>query len=285
MKKILILFCAVFMAACASFGHSDEVWVKNAQNEALYVKIDGLENAAHHKLVFIQHGLASNLNHPAVQEAKKAFLDKGYVVVTFDSRYAVGNSGNGVPFVRLSTYVEDLETVTAWAKTQPFYSEPFALAGHSLGGATVIKYSAMHPEKVNLLIPMTPVISGKGWAEACMTKLGDFCKTWKNDGAFSYTDPTNNKTVSIPYAVVTDCLNYNAMTLTDKIKAKTLVIAAEDDEVLNPDEMKAFADKLAKGEGRAQGTVRTAVVPASGHNFISPQNQADLYEAISEFVK
>ena len=207
-----------------------------------------------------------------------AFLDNGYVVVTFDSRYSVGNSGNGVPFVRLSTYVEDLETVTAWAKTQPFYSEPFALAGHSLGGATVLQYGALHPEKVNVLVPIAPVISGKSWEQSCMANLGDFCKQWKQKGAFSYTEPTNNKTVSIPYAVVTDCLNYDAMTLADKIKAKTLIIAAENDEVLNPDEMKAFADKLAT-RGQA------AVVPASGHNFVSTQNQADLYKVIDGFIE
>jgi len=276
MRKILILFCVFFIAACASFGQSDEVWLKNAQNESLYVKVDGLENASQQKLVFIQHGLASNLNHHAVQAAKRAFLNKGYVVVTFDSRYSLGNSGNAVPFVRLSTFENDLETVTAWAKTQTFYSEPFALAGHSLGGASVLQYSAKYPQKVNLLVPMTPLISGERWEQSCMQNLGDFCKQWKKDGSFSYTDAKNHKTAAIPYAVVTDSKAYNAYTLAPRIEAKTLVVAAEKDNVIYPDDVKKLASQI-HGE--------VVVVPLSGHNFESKDNQANLYKAIREFLE
>lgn len=276
MKRLFIVFCVVFMVACSMMGHSDEEWLKNTQNEALYVKVDGLENASQQKLVFIQHGLASNLNHQAVQAAKRAFLAKGYVVVTFDSRYSLGNSGNAVPFVRLSTFEEDLQTVTAWAKTQPFYSEPFALAGHSLGGASVLQYSAMYPQKVSFLVPITPLISGERWEQSCMQNLGDFCKQWKKKGSFSYTDAKNHKTAAIPYAVVTDSKAYNAYALAPRIKAKTLVVAAEQDNVIYPDDVKKLANQI---HGEA------VVVPLSGHNFEDKANQADLYKAISEFLK
>ncbi|MFR1031633.1 MAG: hypothetical protein ACLSE6_03540 [Alphaproteobacteria bacterium] len=36
-----------------------------------------------------QHGLASNMEHPAVQTAKQAFLDKGYLFINFDSRHSL----------------------------------------------------------------------------------------------------------------------------------------------------------------------------------------------------
>ena len=81
------------------------------------------------------------MNHQVVQTAKQVFLDHGYAVVTFDARYSLGESYGDVSNVSLNTLLEDLKTVIDWAKTQPFYHEPFAVSGHSLGAAATILYS------------------------------------------------------------------------------------------------------------------------------------------------
>lgn len=278
MKKFYVIVCLILAVSCAYLGKSREEWIKNAQNETLYVKIDGVDNAAHKKLVFIQHGLASNMEHQAVQAAKKAFLDSNYTVVTFDDRYSLGKSGNEVEFASLESFEKDLETVISWAKKQSFYSEPFALVGHSLGGASVLQYGADHPKQVSLLVPITPVISGELWEKSCMTNMEEFCKAWQQHGSFEYIDQKNQKKAIIPYKVVTESKSFNAYTLAPKITAKTLVIAGEKDIVIGTDEVKNLTTKLSKDS-------KAVVISGSGHNFENRQNQADLYKTIKGFIR
>ena len=262
MRKYLIIVFLCFLSACSYLNQKD-IQIKNAQNQTLYVKVDGLENAKYHKLAFIQHGLASYMEHQVVQTAKRAFLDNNYTVVTFDSRYSTGESGNDVEKARLSTFEEDITTVIDWAKTQPFYSEPFALSGHSLGGASVLQYSTEHPEQINLLIPVAPVISGQLWEISCMHNLTDFCRQWKQNGTYEYTDKQNGRTVQIPYAVVTGCKNYNAYQSAAKITAATLLIGAQKDIIIDADDLQKLAKSISAGKsviisdsGQSDGFIR-----------------------------
>ena len=278
MRKLYIAFFCIFVVSCANFSQPTEVWIKNSQNENIYIKIDGLQNASHHKLAFIQHGLASNMQHPAVQMAKQAFLDHNYVVITFDSRYSLGNSGNNVEKVSLSSFEEDLQTVIDWAKTQPFFSKPFALAGHSLGGASVIQYSAHHPDDIAVLIPITPVISGNLWEKSCFANLSDFCHQWQQNGTYEYTDENNHKTALISYDIITKSKSFNAYQLAPIITAQTLLIAAENDIIINPADVKRLSRTFPKPS-------QAVVVPDSGHNFEKEQHQHELYSDITSYLK
>lgn len=277
MKKIYIAIGVLLTVSCSNVQQSQKIQVQNAQNDTLFVTVDGMENAKTGKLAILQHGLASNKEHAAVQAAKKAFLDNHYVVVSFDSRYSLGEGNNDVTRVRLTTFEEDLATVASWAKTQPFYHEPFALAGHSLGGASVLQFGAEYPAQVSVLVPITPVVSGKKWEVTCMKNMTDFCKNWKQNGSYDYTDPLNSKTAHIPYAVVTDAFGYNAYKIAPQIQAKTLLIAAQNDNVVEPQDVQKLGQNLKNGQN--------IVVTNSGHNFLTTQNQADLYWQINTFLK
>ena len=277
MRKVYILVFLLFIVACSAFQNNEEVWIQNVQNQSIYIKVDGLENASYHKLAIIQHGLASDMNHKVVQTAKKAFLDDNYVVVTFDARYSLGEGNNDVEKVRLRTFVQDLETVAAWAKTQPFYSEPFALSGHSLGGASVMDFTAKYPEKVNILVPVAPVVSGKLWEKSCMKNLKDFCVQWKETGNYEYIDEVSNKKAIIPFAVVSDIDNYNAVISAPAIKADVLLIGAENDIIINDEDLKNVSKAIKNGN--------FAIIKSADHNFKTNQNQTDLYKTISNFLQ
>jgi pimeloyl-ACP methyl ester carboxylesterase len=276
MKKLCAVLILFFVFACTKAEQSQDFFIKNAQNETLYVHIDGAENASHHRLAFLQHGLASNMEHIAIQTTKRALLDNGYVVVTFDSRYSLGQSDGEVENVRLSTFVDDLTTVIDWAKQQKFYSEPFAIGGHSLGGASVIEYASLHPQQVNVLLPIAPVVSGQYWEDSCMKYMPDFCKHWKETGFYEYK--TADKTAVIPYQLVEDTKSYNALDLAPRIQAKTLLIVAGNDTVINPQNLQELFEVLPSQK-------KEAIIPESGHNFEHEQNQKDLYQAVFDFVK
>ena len=171
MKKIHVVLFLFILTACIGQEPSRENWLKNSANEVIYVQVEGYEHRRNKKIAFIQHGLASNLEHSAVQTAKKAFLDNGYLVIIFDSRYSMGKSDGEVINVRLATFKKDLETVINWAKKQNFYREPFILAGHSLGGASVLQYSAENASVIDAVIPITPVVSGVTWENSILLQF------------------------------------------------------------------------------------------------------------------
>ena len=271
MKKIYILLLLLLLQACSPETPDGGILIENARHEPIYLQIEQPKENANGKLAVIQHGLASDMEHPAVQTAKKAFLDNGYTVILFDSRYSLGKSGQDVAKVRLSTFAEDLQTVINWAKMQKFYAEPLALAGHSLGGASVLQYAAAHPEQVGILVPITPVVSGQKWENSCMANMTDFCTDWKNNRFYNY------ETVVIPYQVVEDAKTYDALQLADSITADTLLITAAHDTVITPEDVKELYNVM-------PGQKRLAVVPNSGHNFETLQNQKDLYNFIADFL-
>ena len=277
MRKIYLLLLLLIVTACAKTSIPSEVWIKNAQGEDIYVKIDGQENANAQKLAFIQHGLSANMNHRIVQTAKKAFLDNGYTVITFDSRHSLGKSGNDVKKARLATFADDLETVINWAKEQSFYHEPFALSGHSLGGASVLEYSAKYPQRVAKLVPIAPVVSGDNWEKACFENMSDFCQNWQQNGIYEYTDEKTGITAQIAYEVITDSKNYDAYELAPKIKADTLVISAQNDIIVPASGISGLAEL-------GLNNIHTVQVANSGHNFESEQNSDELYRVINEFI-
>lgn len=120
MKKLYTSLFLLLLASCSENNRTQEIWIKNADNESIYLQLSGNKDTDSPHLAIIQHGLASNMEHPAVQTAKQAFLDKGYLVITFDSRHSLGKSDGKVINVRLETFENDLETVINWAKNKNF---------------------------------------------------------------------------------------------------------------------------------------------------------------------
>lgn len=111
MKKLYTSLFLLLLASCSENNRPQEIWIKNADNESIYLQLSDNKDTDSPHLAIIQHGLASNMEHPAVQTAKQAFLDKGYLVITFDSRHSLGKSDGKVINVRLETFENDLETV------------------------------------------------------------------------------------------------------------------------------------------------------------------------------
>lgn len=276
MKKLLCVLLLVVMTACYKAETGKEIWIKNAANQDIYVEVFKPEKAAGNKLAFIQHGLAADKEHSVVQTLKRAFLDKQYTVVLFDSRFSIGKSFGGVENARLKTFDEDLSTVIEWAETQEFYHQPFALAGHSLGAAAVLVYTYEHPEKVSLTIPVTPVVSGQNWEDTCMQNMPDFCRNWKQNGSYEYKP--FGKPATISYQTVEDAKSYDAKEILPAIKTPILLVAGEDDKVVNPESVAGLSAYMTPVD-------KLAIIPHGTHNFENKGNLDDLYNTVSEFIK
>lgn len=255
-----------------------QVFIENEDGQKMAVLVEGLENKDNHKLVFIQHGLGSYKEYHTVRIAADAFLKRGYVVVTFDTRYSFGQSDGDIEFATLSAAIEDLETVINWAKTQDFYCEPFALSGHSLGGGSVLFYAEQNPDDVNLLVPVSAMVGGKYYLRSYMLNRPEFFEKWQTEGKRFYRK-SNDKSIEgfVSFDFVTDLQNYDMVFDAGKIKAQTLLITGDED----------LSSTLYNNQhllAKIEGAPELVVLEHCGHTFDSEQNQEDLYKIIDTWL-
>ena len=122
MRKFYSAILILVLAACSS-QPPQEAQIENSKHEPIYLQISGQQTAEKDKLAIIQHGLASNMAHPAVQAAKQAFINNGYLGMVrqlqdkfCDGRYSETKISNpdfvklaqsyGLPAMRVNSYDE-----------------------------------------------------------------------------------------------------------------------------------------------------------------------------------
>jgi len=154
-----------------------KTFIKNRHNQRVCVVVEGLEKPG--KLAFVMHGLSGNKNELHIRSIAEAFLDSEYTVVTFDTTNTFGESDGQYEDATLTGYYNDLEDVIAWAAEQPWYVEPFVLAGHSFGGMATSLFAEKYPEKVKALAPISSVISGELTLQTTKYNSQEMLDKWK----------------------------------------------------------------------------------------------------------
>lgn len=274
MKRVLFLLVLLIL----SFGNAwaERFTVTNDNNEKIIVDVAKPLNQAAKGLVFLQHGLASSMEHPVIQTAKKAYLNNDYTVVSFDSRYSTGLSDGDVKNARLQTFEQDLKTITDWAQNQDFFIKPFAVGGHSLGGASVLSYAAQNPDNISLVTAVAPVVSGNLWEKSCFKNMPQFCQSWQQNGFYEYS--YQDKTFLIAYDVINQAKNFNALDIADTLSSPILLVSADADNIIPWQDVESLYNKINTQK-------QFYVTKQSGHNFTTLQNQQDLYNILYNFIK
>ena len=195
-----------------------KIFIRN--RKGLKVAIDLTLNSGRGRLVFLEHGLSSRKEYPHMKVMEETFAENGYNVVNFDATNSLNESESSSEGLTFSSHYEDLVDVIEWAKTQEFYSEPFALAGQSLGGASCLNYACEHPEKVDLLIvACCPFIDGKKLVEN-----DEMMKKIEEVGYFDKVSRSVNRTLRINKIFNDDVKTYDMTDKIKNIKAKTFVV-------------------------------------------------------------
>ena len=120
-----------------------------------------------------------------------------------------------------------MEDAISWAKTQPFYVEPFALAGQSLGAEAVVYFASKNPESVNLLVPCAfPWLDGK-----IEIKNNKRTKDILEKGYFDQVSRSTGRVLRINKNYLDDVEAYDLTEDVKNIKAEThLVVGLKDSE-------------------------------------------------------
>ena len=151
--------------------------IKNRHGLKLVIQVDTPDNPKN--LVFIEPGQSGTMEQKHIEAFAEAFLENSFRTVRFDPTNSVGESGGDLIDVTYDSYVQDLEDVVNWARTQDWFQQPFALCGHSMGAQAVAWYAEQHPDEVSLSAPMAPVVN----YDLYMTTLGpEEKKQWQEKG-------------------------------------------------------------------------------------------------------
>ena len=171
---------------------------------------------------------------------EEQFVINGYTVVNFDATNSLNESDVSPEGPSIKTHYEDLEDVITWAKTQNFYTAPFALAGQSLGAVAVVAYASKNRTDVNLLMPIAfPYINGKE-----QINYDRRIKDILSSGCFEQLSKSTGRKLKIFNRYYQDLLTWDLSDEIKNITAKTIILIGLLDDPWHIENAKRLYDKL-----------------------------------------
>lgn len=252
-----------------------KISIQNRIGQKLSVLVEGEEKKG--PLAFVMHGLGGWKEQPHIQTFAEAFLENGFTVVRFDTTNTFGESDGKYEDATTTNYYNDLEDSISWAKGEPWYTEPFWLAGHSLGGICTALYAEKHPEKVAGLAPISTVISGKLSADT--PKYKSSLASWEKTGWLEYPSETvAGRIKRLPWSHMVDRMKYDLLPEAKKLTMPTLLIVGELDDGTPPEHQKLLFDAL-------PGPKEMHVIKGAKHTFIEPKHLKEIKALFDKWIQ
>lgn len=194
---------------------------------------------------FVEHGLGGIKEQAHIVALADTLFKNGYTVVNFDATNSIGESDGKYEDATMQKHYEDLVDVIAWAKNQSWYREPFVLAGHSLGGYSVVRYAEDHPSEVKGVFPFGLVVSGQlSWDAIEESEPGKMA-VWKEAGwniRISNTKP--GMELRLPWSHMEERRLHDLTKHASHLTMPMLFVAGEEDVPCPPKHQKILFDLL-----------------------------------------
>lgn len=191
----------------------------------------------------LQHGWGSNRNKDTIQAIKNGFLDGGFQTFNFDATHSSGESEGDFQRSTLATFTEDFEDVANWVQEQDWFVAPLAVSGHSKGGYAAIRYATDNPHKVDLVVPVAPVISGKLSFEAYEERDPVEFANWQKEGVLVNVD-ANGKTKVKNWSQMLERLQHDLIPKATNLTMPILFIVGSEDMHCPPKHVKQLFDAI-----------------------------------------
>jgi len=252
------------------------LFIQSREGKKIAVLVEGLEKRG--SLAFVMHGLSGNKLQPHISAFAEAFLRNGFTVVRFDTRNTYGESEGTPEDETITSDLSDLEDVIEWARKEPWFREPFFLAGHSLGGICTGIYAEKHPERVAGLAPISTVVN---WELSTQTKKysAPELALWKAAGvreAPSETSPGMIKRLA--WGHVEDRMRYSLLLQAPKLTMPVLLIVGDRDEGTPPEHQKVLFDAL-------PGPKEMHIIKGAPHTFMKAEHLEEIRQIFDTWIK
>lgn len=251
-----------------------KMFIKNRNDNDIAVVVEARSDNSH-KLAFVMHGLGGSKEEVHLRGLIKILLDNGYGVVSWDAVHSFGESRGGLfEDATITNYYEDLEDVVAWAAEQEWYSEPFLLCGHSLGGISTALFAQNFPERVAALAPISAVVSGE---LSLTTRSKEDLDNWKKTGV-QVSTRRNGTEKRLKWNHMEDRLKYDLLKRSEKLQMPVFLAVGEDDTNTPPTHQELFYKAL-------PGKKELHVIAGARHTFDEAIERQELETYFDHWLK
>lgn len=224
------------------------------------------------------HGLGGSKEQAHLAAIGEAFKEHQFTVIRFDATNACGESDGLYEEATVTNYLSDLEDVIAWAREQRWFQQPFALAGHSLGGTCIALYAESHPADILALAPVSPVISGNLSVEAHEQFNPGEIQRWRATGWQERKSTSKPGLIRrLPWSHMEDRLKYDLLPKAGELTMPTLLIVGSDDKSTPPAHINQLYDAIA-------GVKELHIIDGAPHMFKTPEHLREIKELLSKWI-
>lgn len=254
---------------------------KNRHGLKLVIQADTPANPQN--LVFVAHGQGGFIEQRHIQAFADAFLENNFRIVRFDATHSHGESEGDIKDVTFTGYIEDLEDVISWARTQDWFKQPFALIGHSMGGLSAGYYAEQHPNKTLCVAPLSACINYEFFAQA---HGAEYMREWQRRGYLKKESRSKPGTYfEIGWQVAEDLKKYDLLKNASKLTMPVLLMAGSEDTQTPYGQQKKLFDEIPNEKKKL---VRIEDVEHSFRNSdgsYSDEKLTEVKDAISDWLK
>jgi pimeloyl-ACP methyl ester carboxylesterase len=217
-----------------------------------------LPNGAPKGTVLLLHGLGGWKDQPLLLAIARAYVEDGYIVFRFNEADSVLGPDGDFFHSTTTKSLRDVEDVIDHLRNKSGFTEPFILAGHSMGGFFAAWYAAHHPGVVSRLVLIAPAVSWKQmWWTQLPLALYALVRGHSNELGI------DGKKFRLSPLWWRDYFMFDGSQYAAKIQIPTLIISAErDGTVAKPFEHRSYAKKFPHAE---HSTISWADHDFSGH--------------------
>ena len=245
-----------------------QFFIKNRKGLKIAILIEEAENQK--GLVFLMHGFLSFKEHLLLTETARIFKENNFTTVSFDATNSLGESEGKMEDGTTTGFLEDLEDIIDWSKTQKWYAQ-FFLVGHSMGGYCIANY-AVSNTNVKGLILFSPKVKGDNPKDSEIEelKMKGFVE-WE-----SHSTPGVFKRKGYKY--FEDEIKHNLLNTAENIKCPVLIISGDEDKVIPVEQQKMLFDKI-------ESKKEIHILKGGDHNLKGKENSEELYNIINNWIK
>lgn len=251
--------------------------IQNRKGQNVVLEID--EPDQPRGLAIVLHGLSGTKDEPHVKVMAQAFLDAGFRTVRIDATNSFNEAGGTYEKASVTNHLSDLEDAIAWIKQQPWYQEPFAMAGHSLGGIAIGVYAEQHPQEVLALAPISTVVSGALSLEARKRVDAQAVHKWQDSGWVEEESETVPGLIKrLPWSHMEDRLKYDLIPEADQLTMPVLMVVGDKDASTPPDHEQQLYDAL-------PGPKEIHIIEGSTHTFPDQSHRDQLKALFDDWLQ
>ncbi len=254
--------------------------ITNRSGQTMYVRYEPPQSNQR-GLAIIQHGYGSSMDSPHIIGMARVFQACGYATLSLDCTHSFNPGDGEIQDHSIQTHLHDLYDAIEWAKDQKWYTSPFALAGHSLGGYTVLHYAEDNPQDVSLLFPCSAVTSGKRLERAFQENLpADIYENWRDTGFMEVEawDGSGRRGLR-PYSWLDGMKKYDALEHADKLTMPVLLVVGSDDIPTPPRHQLDLYSLLPEKDKEMH------ILPGSDHPFTKPEHRRKMEEILKTWLE